>query len=209
MIIGALTKQEKRKFWYETNKEKLKAKRKIYNAKNAEKIAEREATYYEKNKEKIAAYSKEYQKTYVPTWESKEYMKLYRENNKVKIAEYQKAYAKTEVGQESLRQSQSIYDGSVKGRFNHSVQDARRRSRLADQTPRLTTDDRKRINKLLRVQRQLKADGIMMHVDHIIPLVKGGVHHPDNLQLLPVGVNLQKADRLDFVIPEGTMVIRA
>lgn len=35
-------------------------------------------------------------------------------------------------------------------------------------------------------------------VDHIIPLSKGGLHHPDNLQYLPAIVNNAKRARLDF-----------
>ena len=35
-------------------------------------------------------------------------------------------------------------------------------------------------------------------VDHIIPLSKGGEHHPNNLQYLPALINMQKSARLDF-----------
>jgi 5-methylcytosine-specific restriction endonuclease McrA len=35
-------------------------------------------------------------------------------------------------------------------------------------------------------------------VDHIVPLAKGGVHAPDNLQYLPGGINSAKRDKLDF-----------
>lgn len=34
--------------------------------------------------------------------------------------------------------------------------------------------------------------GRKLHVDHIIPLSKGGVHHEDNLQILPIGLNMRK-----------------
>jgi hypothetical protein len=36
------------------------------------------------------------------------------------------------------------------------------------------------------------------HVDHIRPLAKGGMHHPNNLQYLPALINVQKQDKLDF-----------
>lgn len=35
-------------------------------------------------------------------------------------------------------------------------------------------------------------------VDHIVPLAKGGKHHPDNLQYLPSEVNSAKRTKLDF-----------
>jgi hypothetical protein len=36
------------------------------------------------------------------------------------------------------------------------------------------------------------------HVDHIIPLTKDGLHHPDNLQYLPAIINMQKQNNLNF-----------
>jgi 5-methylcytosine-specific restriction endonuclease McrA len=34
--------------------------------------------------------------------------------------------------------------------------------------------------------------GKKMHVDHIIPLARGGKHEADNLQILPIGINMRK-----------------
>ena len=34
--------------------------------------------------------------------------------------------------------------------------------------------------------------GHKMHVDHRIPLARGGLHHEDNLQILPAGLNMRK-----------------
>jgi|TARA_S200002703_G_C3625486_1_gene192076 hypothetical protein len=34
------------------------------------------------------------------------------------------------------------------------------------------------------------------HVDHIVPLSKGGLHHPDNLQIVRSSYNLSKKDKL-------------
>jgi len=38
--------------------------------------------------------------------------------------------------------------------------------------------------------------GIKWHVDHIIPLSKGGPHHQDNLQILESIANLRKGSRI-------------
>lgn len=40
--------------------------------------------------------------------------------------------------------------------------------------------------------------GIALHVDHIIPLAKGGQHCISNLQILPARINLRKGAKLDF-----------
>lgn len=34
--------------------------------------------------------------------------------------------------------------------------------------------------------------GHKMHVDHRIPLARGGLHHEDNLQIVPAGINMRK-----------------
>ena len=36
------------------------------------------------------------------------------------------------------------------------------------------------------------------HVDHILPLSKGGLHHPDNLQYLPAVINIKKGNDETF-----------
>lgn len=42
------------------------------------------------------------------------------------------------------------------------------------------------------------------HVDHIIPISKGGLEHQDNLQYLPASENIRKGARLDYV-PQGVI----
>jgi 5-methylcytosine-specific restriction endonuclease McrA len=34
--------------------------------------------------------------------------------------------------------------------------------------------------------------GKKMHVDHIMPLSRGGLHEVENLQILPIGLNMRK-----------------
>lgn len=43
-----------------------------------------------------------------------------------------------------------------------------------------------------RIQSRL---GVKMHVDHIVPLAKGGAHIPTNLQVLPASINMRKHAR--------------
>mgnify|MGYP003122358691 FL=1 len=39
--------------------------------------------------------------------------------------------------------------------------------------------------------------GVPHHVDHIIPISKGGKHHPDNLQILTATENIQKSNKYE------------
>lgn len=61
----------------------------------------------------------------------------------------------------------------------------------------LSEEDKDRIYKIYQDAKQLTEEtGIEHHVDHIVPLSSGGLHHPDNLQILTKEENLQKATRL-------------
>ncbi len=71
---------------------------------------------------------------------------------------------------------------------------SRRRARKRNQTPDLTKDEINRMRDLYWLARDLRAvSGQEYHVDHIIPLARGGLHHPDNLQILPADLNVRKA----------------
>lgn len=71
----------------------------------------------------------------------------------------------------------------------------KRRRKLADQTPLLSLADKSRIEELYHLSAQL---GSTWHVDHITPLSKGGLHHPDNLQVIRATENWEKHTRMDF-----------
>jgi 5-methylcytosine-specific restriction endonuclease McrA len=66
---------------------------------------------------------------------------------------------------------------------------ARRRARQRNQTPVLSEDDKKKIQKFyLNCPKGYE-------VDHIVPLAKGGLHHPDNLQILSMTENRKKGSK--------------
>ena len=63
------------------------------------------------------------------------------------------------------------------------------------QTPILTEDEQKRIKQLYEMRNKLNENGVGFQVDHIQPLSKGGLHHPNNLQILSSSLNLQKNNK--------------
>lgn len=72
-----------------------------------------------------------------------------------------------------------------------------RRVRLRGQTPDLTDAEINKINLYYTISDYLGSD---WSVDHIVPITKGGLHHPDNLQIVHAPENSRKGNR-DYKIP--------
>ena len=57
--------------------------------------------------------------------------------------------------------------------------------------------DNSKIQYMYYVSRKMTEKfGKKYHVDHIHPLSKGGLHHEDNLQILPSEDNLKKGNKI-------------
>jgi hypothetical protein len=74
-----------------------------------------------------------------------------------------------------------------------NLYNAKRRARKYGSMAELSPDERSRIDAIYR-QRDVVSEwtGLKYEVDHIIPLARGGTHHPDNLQLLTEAENRSK-----------------
>lgn len=74
-----------------------------------------------------------------------------------------------------------------------AAKDARRRARKKKASVYLNKREEQIIKQIysyrIRLENKL---GIKFHVDHIIPLSKGGLHHPLNLQVVPAVWNMRK-----------------
>lgn len=77
-----------------------------------------------------------------------------------------------------------------------AAKDARRRARKTAASAGLTAADHLRINAIYaEAARRTAETGVVHHVDHDVPLARGGKHHPDNLLIVPAKVNLVKGTR--------------
>ena len=74
---------------------------------------------------------------------------------------------------------------------------AKRRALKKKASVNLTPDEKLLIQELY-IQCKLisESTGIEHHVDHIIPISKGGLHHPSNLQILTAFENLSKGAKI-------------
>jgi hypothetical protein len=121
---------------------------------------------------------------------------IYRERNKDRILTSARRYRKD--NKDFVKEYNKIYRESDRARHNSSRK-ARQVHKL-NRTPSWTTS-----SDLLQIKvmyecsaRVSKCLGILHHVDHIIPLQGkrvSGLHVPNNLQVIPATLNLQKGNR--------------
>lgn len=114
----------------------------------------------------------------------------FRVNNPLRYKEQQKKKYTKYHTTEKFRESWKRYYRSEKGRASHNSNFAKRKQRMKCN---LTKEERQTIRLIYEeCQRISKETGILHHVDHIIPLALGGLHHPSNLQILTAEANLKK-----------------
>lgn len=73
---------------------------------------------------------------------------------------------------------------------------SKRRARIKKASTKLTFTEEQLIKQYYNYSVRLKNKlGIEFHVDHIVPLSIGGLHHPSNLQVVPARWNKRKHNR--------------
>ena len=140
-----------------------------------------------------------------------EYRKLYISKNKIKLREYSKNYY--ELNKEKINEkSKEWRNNNIEYRKERDKQYRKSNKSLCNSH---THRRRAKIKNSLHVQNDSNIElifhqmatriknctGIDFHVDHILPLNKGGYHHHLNLQVIPGRINESKADKLDFIHP--------
>jgi hypothetical protein len=74
-----------------------------------------------------------------------------------------------------------------------NVRAAKRRAAKRNQTPDLTLEEKSAIITLYNKAKHLsETTGTPHEIDHIVPICEGGLHHPDNLQILTRHDNRKK-----------------
>ena len=99
-----------------------------------------------------------------------------------------------DIGQEVCPDPEAVHEPN---RFK-AIYVQRRKNRLKAQTPELTEEEKRRIADLYKLRDALNEDAgfIAYHIDHIVPLARGGLHHPVNLRVIPSLENIKKGDRI-------------
>ncbi len=205
--------KKKKENYYEKNKEDILNKCKIRYLINTESMAQKNKIYYANNKKKLDKYKKEYRlknkdkineqnkKSRVTNIEViKAYEKQYRTNNKEKIAKYNKKYRAD--NKLKLSDQKKLYHKTDAFKISHRNTMNKRRFQKVN-----TTDGTIPINNIYPLTEELiallklqnnkcnncKCDiTINKHLDHHVPLSKGGTHTIDNVVWLCPSCNLSK-----------------
>ena len=175
------------------------------------KKAEYDAKYSQEHKVKIAKYQTKYHQEHKT--EKAEYGAKYRQGHKVEIIKYRQEH-KVEIAKQKVKYAQEhklkIAEYQTKYEQEHKVERAeyrknnpdkmnaraaKRRALKLKQIPPGT--DLKEVAKFYELAQMLSIVlGYKMHVDHYIPLSKGGLHCPENLRIIPALENLAKGDKM-------------
>jgi 5-methylcytosine-specific restriction endonuclease McrA len=110
-------------------------------------------------------------------YRTKEKQKKYYENNKERVNEIKRKYAKSE-----------------RGKAVNCEKTRRYYARLKQGMPiEITEEELRQIQNIYQQAQHLTSStGVQYDVDHIIPLFEGGMHHPDNLQVITHEQHLKK-----------------
>ncbi len=155
--------------------------KRIYDNDHYKKIGKQ---YYTLNKDKFTESSKKWRNKnlkYQKEWRIRNsgYAKCWYENNK-----------------EKCKLSVSRWYEANKYRSHANA--AAYRARKLNSSDVLSEAERVEIKEIYKRCSDLNSrrGGIKWHVDHRIPLIKGGIHHPGNLQILEATANMSKGCRL-------------
>lgn len=168
--------------WDEANREKVAAygreyRRKRY-AEDAEAIRERDRQRYRANREKFL-----------------ERQRLYLEANRDQISARRRE--RRQANRDAVNERQRRYYEENKDSGSWIVRSRNRRDRIRANGGRVTLAEWQEI--LARFDKRCAKCGSPdnIHMDHVVPLAKGGRHSPDNVQPLCQTCNLQKHARTE------------
>ena len=131
--------------------------------------------------------------------------KKWMEQNKDRFKVYQKNWCKDNTNKLSEYKKQWVADNIERVRIINKTSESKRRAIKSESVKDLTKTQEIMIKHYYahasRVSSKL---GIEFHVDHIVPLSLGGLHHPSNLQVVPARWNMRKHNNnTNLWLPNG------
>jgi hypothetical protein len=168
------------KAWRERNRERVRAECNAWYERNRERRLLTVKAWAERNRERKAATDK----AWVERNRERRLLtvKAWRERNRERAAATNKAWVE--------RNREHVIERS-----------RRRRCKKKNASVRLTVSEQKKLFLMEQTRLELqKETGGEYHIDHILPIVHGGIHHPINLRILERRENESKQAKL---LPEA------
>jgi len=161
--------------------------------KDLEKRKAANKAYYQNNKEKIRSYNA----TPSARLLSRERNRKYREKNRERIR--LKEADRRKKDRETIRSQNRKW--SRKNKHKVLIVTRQRRAKKKNCSVPLTANEKERIAFLENTRSNMsKETGKQYHIDHILPVNHGGIHHPVNLRILEGCENVAKGHKL---LPEA------
>ena len=121
----------------------------------------------------------------------------YRAIKSAEIKAYRIKYDATHTAENTERQRRVRLNNPVRSRINMANANFKRRTRMKQIHIKLTDDEMivrgKLISECVRLEKEL---GIQYHIDHIVPIVHGGLDHPVNWQVISEAENCRKGSKM-------------
>ena len=118
---------------------------------------------------------------------------LCKKCERIKVREWRRSKWNDEEYRQKRREEQNAYNkSSEKRKIAMRATASKRRKQVSAEYDALSDIDKARMTEIYIQAKRLGSD---YHVDHIVPLSRGGKHHPDNLQIVTAEYNLKKGNR--------------
>lgn len=128
------------------------------------------------------------------------WIKSWRIKNPEKVAKYNRDYYRNNPNASASRKKWRENNKSRKNELNSIRKMRKKFSMPVDFEERALTESRWE-EMYKKCCRMFQLTGHKWHVDHIIPLSKGGRHHYSNFQILPAVLNVRKSSRMIYIEP--------